>query len=231
MYGYRKGDWKLVFGRTLTSAWDQWYAPDFINEMGARNFLQRHPLYHIQSETRLDVIFDGFKNGVGSGETRTSTDDQDVGGTAGNVTTTLNDVVGTFTNVVINVTCDSSNTISMYPSCDFQNTPCLFNISGDPCEYNNVAASYPDIVADLVRDVNAYRNVSAPNRFRPATTYRHASPPIWRPWVKDADTTNDDKCSRGSSVTSSTVLTATMVTFGVGFGAMQVRHSRRGVGG
>ena len=154
---------------------------------------------------------------------RASTDVKDVQGTAASVTATLKNVVGSFTNVVVNVTCDSSNTVNVYPPCDFQNAPCLFNVTADPCEYNNVAGTYPDIAADLARDVSAFRNVSAANRFRPAVTYRHASPPIWIPWVKDAQetTANDVKCSSAtSSVTS--ILMNTILTIGFGLALSMV---------
>ena len=39
---------------------------------------------------------------------------------------------------------------------------CLFNITADPCEYHNLAAEHPDIVADLVSKLAKYQATAVP---------------------------------------------------------------------
>ena len=39
---------------------------------------------------------------------------------------------------------------------------CLFNITADPCEYYNIAAQHPDILATLVKELQPYRDAAVP---------------------------------------------------------------------
>uniref|UniRef100_A0A182K373 Sulfatase N-terminal domain-containing protein n=1 Tax=Anopheles christyi TaxID=43041 RepID=A0A182K373_9DIPT len=53
-------------------------------------------------------------------------------------------------------------------SCQPLVRPCLFNIVEDPCERNNQADQYPDILRDLEHEVNSYRKLGAASRKRPS---------------------------------------------------------------
>jgi len=86
---------------------------------------------------------------------------------------------------------------------------CLFNISSDPCEYNNIASKYPDVVESMKSRLEtlrkttvltwvnyaAYNNASDPRNFGPDTPIVPDSHPsggpteyqgIWSPWQDDA---------------------------------------------
>ncbi len=64
--------------------------------------------------------------------------------------------------------------------------PCLFNIESDPCERNNVAASYPTIVARLYDMLRYYGKLLVPQITQPVDPFR-ADPKLWNytwsPWV------------------------------------------------
>ena len=40
---------------------------------------------------------------------------------------------------------------------------CLFNMKTDPCEYTNVAADHPDVLANMVAQLQKYRDVAVPS--------------------------------------------------------------------
>jgi arylsulfatase B len=48
--------------------------------------------------------------------------------------------------------------------CDPSKQPCLFNIILDPCERNNLAENFPEIVRSLDEKVKAHRNNAVPSR-------------------------------------------------------------------
>ncbi|KAJ9473776.1 putative sulfatase PB10D8.02c [Diplonema papillatum] len=41
-------------------------------------------------------------------------------------------------------------------------TWCLFNVSADPCEYNDIASEYPEIVSSLAQKLTVYKNTAVP---------------------------------------------------------------------
>nr|UNO37543.1 sulf1 [Psylliodes attenuatus] len=59
-------------------------------------------------------------------------------------------------------------TIECFTSKSFENTcnllekPCLFNIEDDPCEFHNQAKSFPKIVENLLKVLNAYNKTAIP---------------------------------------------------------------------
>lgn len=39
-------------------------------------------------------------------------------------------------------------------------SPCLFNIEEDPCEYNNLAEKYPEVVEDMLNLLDLYNSTA-----------------------------------------------------------------------
>jgi len=71
---------------------------------------------------------------------------------------------------------------------------CLFNISADPCEFDNLAASQPQLVEVMLKRVEFYRENSARPLNQPVDDaglpYHHHW--NWVPWRKPASQTADD---------------------------------------
>ena len=70
--------------------------------------------------------------------------------------------------------------------CDPVSKPCLFDISKDPCEYNNIADEYPQMVEQLLERVKAYNATAVPFRGKPEDPkglplYHNGA---WDPWIK-----------------------------------------------
>ncbi|XP_077994252.1 arylsulfatase J-like [Glandiceps talaboti] len=70
-------------------------------------------------------------------------------------------------------------------NCQPAKTPCLFNIKNDPCEYNNVADKYPEILKDLLLRLDQYNMTAVPPWFPPndpqANPNLHGG--VWSPWI------------------------------------------------
>ena len=87
---------------------------------------------------------------------------------------------------------------------------CLFNISSDPCEYHNLASTYPDIVESMKSRLETlskttvltwvnyaeYNNASLPTNYGPVTPIIPDSHPnvgpteyqgLWSPWLSEAE--------------------------------------------
>ena len=74
-------------------------------------------------------------------------------------------------------------------NCDVQKSYCLYDISKDPCEYNNLANEFPSVVKMLQTKLNEYRKTMQKPRNKPADP---ASNPnnfggVWQPWVNLTD--------------------------------------------
>lgn len=52
-------------------------------------------------------------------------------------------------------------------NCQPEKSPCLFHIPSDPCEYNNIAASHPDIVSQLLLRLMNYTYTMIPPGNKP----------------------------------------------------------------
>ncbi|XP_058832247.1 arylsulfatase B-like [Topomyia yanbarensis] len=77
--------------------------------------------------------------------------------------------------------------------CEPRKSPCLFNLTEDPCERNNVASNYPDIVLELNQEVQRYMKTAAEPRNKPADP---RSDPLhynitWTWWQDEIDRTTD----------------------------------------
>lgn len=66
---------------------------------------------------------------------------------------------------------------------------CLFDISSDPCEKNNIAESYPPVVEFLLKGVESYNSkfTAVPTASRPNDSRSH---PVfhsgyWYPWMDE----------------------------------------------
>ena len=72
-------------------------------------------------------------------------------------------------------------------NCDVSKEPCVFDISVDPCEYNNLAPSNPDIVKKLMERLMDYNATAVPPRNKPADPKglpsQHGG--VWVPWISD----------------------------------------------
>ena len=108
------------------------------------------------------------------------------------------------------VKCGEPPSSPPFGECGNESTPCLFNISADPCEYNNLAAVHPDIVKTLKARIAELKkttvlswsnfakfdDASDPKNFGPTTPItpdpqRTAGPHIyqgvWKPWLTSSD--------------------------------------------
>lgn len=45
----------------------------------------------------------------------------------------------------------------MSPDACTEQDPCLFNISSDPCEHENLASNHPDLVKQMIAAIGQYR--------------------------------------------------------------------------
>ncbi len=70
-------------------------------------------------------------------------------------------------------------------NCQVNRSPCLYNITADPCEYRNLAGSLPQTLADLQHKLQQYQDSMVEPRNQPTDS---AGLPIyhdgiWGPWV------------------------------------------------
>ena len=79
-------------------------------------------------------------------------------------------------------------------------TPCLFNITADPCETNNLADAYPEILEQLMQQFTGFWKTFVNQTNQPGDS---AADPrkfnnVWSPWVTEwLNTTNElhDLCN------------------------------------
>ena len=74
------------------------------------------------------------------------------------------------------VTCGPPPPNAMH-NCQGGKKPCLFNVVNDPCEYENVAAEQPDILARLLRRLQHYNQTAVPPLRKPSDP--RANPIYW----------------------------------------------------
>lgn len=64
-------------------------------------------------------------------------------------------------------------------------SPCLFHIPMDPCEYENIADVYPDIVKQMLQRLEEYNSTMIPPANKPVDP--NANPALhggdWKPWM------------------------------------------------
>lgn len=69
-------------------------------------------------------------------------------------------------------------------NCNPFQAPCLYNITHDPCEYNNLAREFPDLVTFLLQKLQKYESTMIPPGNKPiseaADPYLHGG--NWEPW-------------------------------------------------
>ena len=80
---------------------------------------------------------------------------------------------------------------NIFALCQVNRSPCLYNITDDPCEYRNLAATMTDIVATLQEKLQEYQESMVEPRNKPKD---NAGLPIyhdgvWGPWetLDDSD--------------------------------------------
>lgn len=70
-------------------------------------------------------------------------------------------------------------------SCELSKAPCLFNVALDPCEFHNIADEYPNMVKDMIRRLDNYKDTMVPVRNKGID--EHGNPKyhngVWDPWV------------------------------------------------
>ena len=54
-----------------------------------------------------------------------------------------------------------------YTPCEITQSYCLFNVTADPCEFNNLAFKLPDAVAMLMDTLNTFRATEVPRGNKP----------------------------------------------------------------
>lgn len=70
-------------------------------------------------------------------------------------------------------------------NCDRHKAACLFNVSADPCEFNNLAHRFPALVTSLLARLDEYNKTAVPPRNLPddpkGLPFFHGG--AWVPWV------------------------------------------------
>jgi hypothetical protein len=66
------------------------------------------------------------------------------------------------------------------------NNPCLFDLAADPCEKNNLASSYPEVLQEMLDLVSKYEVTLIPQLNKPPDV--EGSDPrkfnnTWNPWI------------------------------------------------
>ena len=71
-------------------------------------------------------------------------------------------------------------------NCRVYISPCLYNITADPCEYHNLADKLPSVVNRLYKQMLVYNTTAVPPRNKPIDPMGfpvyHGG--IWVPWVE-----------------------------------------------
>ena len=84
-------------------------------------------------------------------------------------------------NVTYTLKCNASGPPTGPPDTKACSTEyCLFNMVSDPCEYNNVAAQHPDIVASIVARLKDYQ-ATAVDSIQPEGCVPVITDGAWRP--------------------------------------------------
>ena len=69
--------------------------------------------------------------------------------------------------------------------CTKQAGPCLFDVEDDPCEYVNRANSNPDLVNQMLQELEKFKQTMVPPRNKPFDP--RANPDnfggVWSPWM------------------------------------------------
>ncbi|XP_064114170.1 arylsulfatase B-like isoform X2 [Macrobrachium nipponense] len=145
----RIGDWKLMFRpQAYGSFWDSWFGPSGRNETAP--------------ETQLDVILAQVLNSSVAHAVKKIIPDA-----YANIKSLRESAEVHCDPVPLNVT----------KSCESKESPCLFHIPSDPCEYNDIAALHPDVVSIakiLLAQYNATAIPPGNKPFDPA-----ANPKYW----------------------------------------------------
>ena len=96
----------------------------------------------------------------------------------------------------LNLTVKCAECDTTLPRCNNVTSPCLYNISEDPCEYNNIASQYPPVVDELMAELMHFASQAQPPRNCP--NYKWADPVYhggaWTPYIKLNDTKHDRLC-------------------------------------
>lgn len=135
----RVGDWKLIFNpQSYGHHWDGWFGPSGRNETAP--------------ETDLDVILKQVLNSrVAKSVTALNPKAYE------NMTSLRKKAEISCGLIPENATA----------SCDSEDSPCLFHIPTDPCEYKDVAATYPDVLALMKIKLRQYNATAVPPRNKP----------------------------------------------------------------
>lgn len=145
----RFGDWKLLYNpQGYGHHWDGWFGPSGRNETAP--------------ETSLKVIIEMVLNSTVAKAVRAATPDA-----YQNLTSVRKDAEIHCGPIPANAT----------KVCNVTTSPCLFNILRDPCEYTDVAASHPDVMAILKARLQDYIDTAVPPRNKPWDP--SANPKYW----------------------------------------------------
>ena len=83
----------------------------------------------------------------------------------------------------VNIKCGTPP-VNYTKNCEPRVAPCLFHITTDPCEYNNIAEHYPAIVQNLLRRIDEYASTAVKPVNKPLD--KRADPKlhggVWSPW-------------------------------------------------
>ena len=155
----RMGDFKLVLGRISRND-NSWYPPPQISEE--------------ESESETDLKFSSeLKISAGASEYVSLTSSEDK----------FKRNRESWGSPII-VQCGKKPLNASF-NCMPEKSPCLFHIPSDPCEFNNVAARYPDTVQQLLKRLVEYNATMVPPNNKPldpnGNPFKHGG--VWQPWL------------------------------------------------
>lgn len=131
------GDWKIVKGTTYGGSWDGWYGPSGRGEP----MTHMYDLYEVMASPAGRAMARAGKS-LSPGLIQALRDQAEV-------------------------ICDSVSSVSTYSriarsDCKPLQAPCLFNIRNDPCEQNNLASVYPEILQHLEMTLSEINSTAVP---------------------------------------------------------------------
>lgn len=182
--GLRVGDYKILVG-DVGMAWDGWYPPwqspaDSVT-------------LHVKNTERLKSEMSGSINNANKLETKnhfeienfSSLNKQNTVVSKLDLNSLESEMKSYYHNRKPVVVDCGTKPFNASTSCDPRNTPCLFHIPSDPCEYNNIADDNKDLVIQMLVKLQKIQNTMVPPLNGPVDPagnpkYHNGA---WVPWV------------------------------------------------
>ncbi|CAH1798588.1 unnamed protein product [Owenia fusiformis] len=177
-YAMRIGDFKLISGEMYNGKWSGWYPP-----------------YQLPKDSiSFDPVSLTFDDNVKENEVSFMQQPRD----PELYNNDLADILAQYTNIPtmkqapVKVDCGPKPS-NASTNCKPTVAPCLYNVAIDPCEYNNIAESHPDIVKQLLARVQSYNATMVAPRNKPQDPagFPDKHDWAWVPWINITENQNN----------------------------------------